>query len=721
MNVRLRGIVLLASLTASLACGSGSRQPRSCQQDSECPAATYCLGGACVAGLLPEAHITIAGGELVSHRPVLFDGSGSVDPNPQHRLTGYRWAVKRASVAACDPAPAAGLGDKLSTTFLCAGEYQVELTVKNSLGLESAPIAQAVSVGPSANPPVVDAQSPDLVLQHRCGGTPLTCLAQDGAGATRFQLSVAAHDVEDGQALAYRWEVDAPAGADPSAAAFEPDARSANPIIQIGSAGGRIAGTWTFRALVSDGDGLTTPAEIRVTVENQLPALAPDVTTAGFDHTFADNVYRVHGLVKYAAIDGDGDTPLAGTATLLESKPTGCKSTLTPVVKGEAIEVTVDLTCVSADELSPTVGGQALGAGVARQLELAVSDGQGGEATVTLPFEVYDRPPGLAAAVAVTDHATGGCLLPSGVCFTASGVLPAPLDPDGDPAQLVAYQAQSIDAHSVWSSDGQGGFTLQTDLAYPGSFRAADGRSPVGIVASVRDPWRSGDAPLALSIPNRKPVATPFAISPVAYHDGASYLAQGTAASFTDPDGDPISGPGVNASACSASLSPTPTGAALDATCARPYAWASGGDLPLLSFVSSPFWLGVSASDPWERSATYGASLQPAAPPPPTIAATSLALPRRCVKVCPVGEPCDYQAVVTCSTFSYAPSVQSPVPVRVTVTASSGESASFNCLGASCSGSLQFSCTAASSLSVNLWDGANPAISQTVYLAASCP
>ena len=62
-------------------------------------------------------------------------------------------------------------------------------------------------------------------------------------------------------------------------------------------------------------------------------------------------------------------------------------------------------------------------------------------------------------------------------------------------------------------------------------------------------------------------------------------------------------------------------------------------DLPLLSFVSSPFWLGVSASDPWERSATYGASLQPAAPPPPTIAATSLALPRRCVKVCPVGGP----------------------------------------------------------------------------------
>jgi len=381
MNVRSGMIVVLTSLTAALGCGSnGSKQPRSCQQDSGCPSGAYCLGGACVAGMLPEAHIAIVGTgrELVSHRLVQFDGSGSVDPNPQHLLTNYRWAVKRASAAACDPTPAIGAADKLSTTFRCAGDYQVELTVRNSLGLESTPIAQAVSVSPSANPPSIDAQSPDLVVQHRCAGAPVACAAQDGAGATAFQLSVAAHDVEDGQALAYRWEVNAPEGADPAAATFEPDARTANPIVRIGSAGGRIAGVWTFRALVTDGDSLTAPAEIRITVEDQLPTLTSAQPVAAFDHGYGENVYRVHGLVKYAVADADGDAPQVTAARLLESNSTGCRSTLTPVVKGDAVELTVDLSCVSPDELSPTVAGQLLGASVERQLELTVGDGQGG-------------------------------------------------------------------------------------------------------------------------------------------------------------------------------------------------------------------------------------------------------------------------------------------------------------------------------------------------------
>ena len=724
MNVRSGMIVVLTSLTAALGCGSnGSKQPRSCQQDSGCPSGAYCLGGACVAGMLPEAHIAIVGTgrELVSHRLVQFDGSGSVDPNPQHLLTNYRWAVKRASAAACDPSPATGAADQLSTTFRCAGDYQVELTVRNSLGLESTPIAQAVSVSPSANPPSIDAQSPDLVVQHRCAGAPVACAAQDGAGVAAFQLSVAAHDVEDGQALAYRWEVDAPEGADPAAATFEPDARTANPIVRIGSAGGRIAGVWTFRALVTDGDSLTAPAEIRITVEDQLPTLTSVQPVAAFDHSYGENVYRVHGLVKYAVADADGDAPQVTAARLLESNSTGCRSTLTPVVKGDAVELTVDLSCVSPDELSPTVAGQLLGAGVERQLELTVGDGQGGEATVTIPFQIADRPASFAALVVTTDHGTGSCPFPSGRCFTAAGLLPAPLDPDGDPAQLVAYQPQGLDTHTSWSSDGQGGFTLQTDVGYPSSFRAADGRSPAAVVASVRDPWRTADVTLALSIPNRRPVANAFALSPVAAYDGASYVAQGTTAAFTDPDGDPMSAPGTGNTACSATLTPTSGGAAVGASCGTPFQWTSNAEPTLRSFVSAPFALQVSVSDPWERSAPYGASIQPASPPPPSITSNSLALPVRCVKVCPVGEPCDYQAMVTCTTFKYAPTVQSPVPVRVIATASSGESAMFNCLGSSCAGALDFSCTAASTLSVRLDDGVNLPSTQVVYLAASCP
>jgi hypothetical protein len=724
MNVRSRTVVALVALAAALGCGSnGSKQPRSCQQDSECPSGAYCLGGACVAGMLPEAHIAIVGTgrELVSHRLVQFDGTGSVDPNPQHRLTGFRWAVKRASSAACDPSPATGAENTLSTTFRCAGDYQVELTVQNSLGLESAPIAQAVSVSPSANPPAIDAQTPDLVLQHRCAGTPRVCEAQDAAGASAFQLSVAAHDVEDGQALSYRWEVEAPEGADRAAAAFEPDAATANPIVRIRSTGGRIAGAWTFRALVTDGDALTAPAEIRVTVEDELPTLGSELTVAAFDHTFGENVYRVHGLVKYAFADADGDAPQVAGAHVLESKPTGCQSTLTPVVKPGEVELTVDLSCVSPDELSPTVGGQLLGAGVERQLELTIGDGQGGEATATLPLLIGDTPPTFSALVVATDHATGGCLFPSGRCFTAAGALPAPLDPDGDPAELVAYQPRALDGHSAWSSDGLGGFTLQTDVGYQGSFRAADGRSPVGVVASVRDPWRSADVTLALSIPNRPPVASTFAASPVAAYDGAAYVAQGSVAAFTDPDGDPLSAPAAGNAACSGSLSPSGAGAVLSASCTSPFSWSSNATPTLLPFVSSPFALGVSASDPWERSATYGASVGAVAPPLPTLVSLSLPLPSRCVRVCPVGEPCDWQATVTCTTYTYAPAVRSPVPVQVTASASSGPSATFNCVGSSCAGAVTFSCATTSKLTVILYDGLNLPITQTVFLTADCP
>ncbi|GEJ57559.1 hypothetical protein [Anaeromyxobacter diazotrophicus] len=719
MNRLERGIGLAAWLALAAACGTSARQPRSCQQDSECPSSSYCLGGACVAGLLPQAHIAIVGTgrELVSHRLVQFDGSGSVDPNPQHRLTAYRWAVKRASATACDPSPASGAADKLATTFRCAGEYQVELTVKNSLELESAPIAQAVTVAPSANPPVIDGQSPDLLLQHRCAGTPLACQAVDAGGAAAFQLSVTAHDVEDGQALGYQWEVDPPEGADRAAASFEPDARAANPIVRIASAGARIAGVWTFRAHVTDGDALTTPVEIRVTVEDAAPALAAELDLAAFDHTFADNVYRVHGLVKYTASDPEGD-PLQVTARVLESAATGCQATLTPLVRSDAVEVTVDLTCLSAQELSPTVAGQALGAGVQRQLEVTVGDQQGGQATVTLPFEVRDTPPTLASLVIATDHGTGNCLTPSGRCFTAAGAIPAPFDPDGDPAELVGYQAQNVDAHGVWSSDGLGRFTLQTDLAYPGSFRAADGRSPVGVLARVKDPWRAADVPLALSIPNRAPVATPFAIGAVASHDGARYLVQGAPATFVDPDGDPLASPDAGNAACSAALAPSASGATLTATCGTASPWSAGPALS--SFVASPFVLTVSAADPWERGGSPGARLAAQAPPSPSLDSVTVALPAKCTRVCPIGEPCEYVATVNCTSLTYAPSVRSPVPVGVTVQASSGGSASFSCLGAACSGGLTFSCTAAT-LSVTLWDGLNPAVTQRVDLVAQCP
>ena len=102
--------VSILVLTLSLACGSADRHPRSCQQDADCGSAAYCLTGVCIAGALPEARIQIvgAGAAIVSHHRVTFDGNTSSDPNPQHRLTAYRWAVKPTSQASCAASPSGG-------------------------------------------------------------------------------------------------------------------------------------------------------------------------------------------------------------------------------------------------------------------------------------------------------------------------------------------------------------------------------------------------------------------------------------------------------------------------------------------------------------------------------------------------------------------------------------------------------------------------------------
>ena len=608
------GWMLLGLLAFAGACGSTPRQARTCQTDPECPAGAYCVGGACVAGMLPEAHIQIAGaaGQLVSHRQVVFDGSGSVDPNPQHRLTTYRWALRGASASACTPSPASGSDQQLATVFRCAGEYHVELSVQNSLGLESAPITQAVAVGPSANAPVIDAQSPDLVLDHRCSGSPSTCSAVGEGGLELFPVSVSAHDVEDGEALAYQWEVDAPAGADPSSVSFQPDARSRNPVVRLASTGGPISGEWILRAHVVDGDGLDTPAEVKLTVRNTGPTLVSGVERLGFDHAYEGKLFKIRdGLVRLSGADPDGDAVHLTSVRLIESAPSDCLFTYleTPAAEG-TFDVGIDLSCPSAAALSPRIGGQPAGAGIERQLEVTARDAQGASFTLTLPLDVYDCPPGLAQLSTATTHSTADCTLPGGRCFVASGAPPAGLDPDGDPVTITGLVASGLDPNSAaWSTDGSTTFTLLTSTAYPAMFRGADGLSPMTVTATVTDPWQPGTATFRLAIPNSAPRLVPVTGSAQVGYDGARYLAEGTVALVVDDDGDPlVSATGSGDGLCGTFAA---AGGEVHALCSQGFDWRSGGMPPTGGFNGVGHDVRVSASDPWAISSTITSRITP--------------------------------------------------------------------------------------------------------------
>lgn len=723
MSLRHQRWLLLCLLALTSACGSTPRQARSCQADPECPSGAYCVGGACVAGMLPEAHIQIAGaaGQLVSHRQVVFDGAGSVDPNPQHKLTSYRWALRGASASACAPSPASGSDPQLATVFRCAGDYHVELSVQNSLGLESAPITQAVAVGPSANAPVIDAQSPDLVLAHHCSGTPSTCAAVGEGGVEQLQLSVSAHDVEDGAALAYRWEVDPPPGADRSAVVFDPSPSTPSPKIRIASTGG-IAGDWVLRAMVSDGDGLVTPAEIKLSIANAPPALTPSVEVAAFPHRYQNNVYTAAGTVRIAAEDPEGGSVLQPTLRLVESTPTSCVFTVPGVMlEDAAFAISASLACASAADLSPTIGGAALGAGVTRHFEVEARDGQGGITLVTLPFEVQDTPPGLASDFAVTTHGTEPCPLSSARCFAATGTAPVAYDADGDPVESVEVARSATDAASIWSS-AAASFTILTDIRYPLAFRGTGGTYPIPLLATVRDPWRSSTVQFAAQIPNHAPVASQHDISPIVTYDGSAYAVQGLVASLEDPDGDPIVDPTFSADAgCGASLVGGALGTGtVQASCSRAYAWM--GEMPTLGFFMAAHpSIGGTVGDPWTR-ASFHSTVTPAAPAPPALTATSIAVKPKCIRVCPAGEPCEWIPQGGCVSVSFVPQLASTVPVAVSATASSGGSASFTCFGGSCSASLPIQvCDGPTTVTVTLSDGSSFGAPQLVtYAKGGC-
>jgi len=606
----LRAPALAAGLFTLASCSKAERS-MACNDASDCPAGVKCVLGACVAGNLPMAAITLRSGTgLVTHRPLVFDGTGSNDPNPGGSVVAYSWSVKRAAGTHCDPSPARGTESVLATIFMCEGDYQIALMVKNDLGLESAPATMAITVAPSTNPPAVS-PGQDVTLAHRCSGAPLVCspIIDDGTG--KLQLAVDAMDVESGRALEYSWEWEPPPGADRSSVSvrFDPGPQVSTPLVHIESAGTRIAGEWIFTVGVTDGDGLVTLAQQKVTITNSAPTLAPEADTVLASHTYNGQAYVAVGELLAQIQDPDGDPIELPELRLAEDVATGCafrvnRTTLTDGV----LDASFDLTALPGQEAA-FIGPQ-------RKIEVLARDVNGGEATASAALTILNRPPSFAWApgipgeasrlVDVPHSATNDCASPAG-CYLARGASPLQaVDPDGDPLGLVELLAFDLGGSSTFASGDGRSFVVKTDVNAPSQFRGGDGVSPLTLAARVRDPWSSSEdaaarfririgntPPHAVSPPSGVEVSHWYSDSEKNYHAQADFVA------FVDYDGDPIHlGPAAPDPYCS-EFSVVGAGVGR-VTCTHHYDW-TGGAVPDVSSFLAAHAVRLSAKDPWEE------------------------------------------------------------------------------------------------------------------------
>jgi hypothetical protein len=504
---RLPCVGAVLALTALASC-STSRNPIPCSTESECPSASKCVLGYCVAGALPRARIELrTGGALSTHRPIVFEGSSSEDPNPDGAIAAYDWNVKRGPTAHCDPIPAHGSEPTLNTVFTCEGDYEVDLVVQNTLELKSEPASLSVAVDASSNPPEITGIGPDLKLAHVCSGTPRVCRAVTSDGEDEFQLTVEATDVQSGSVLAYEWEYRAPEGVDASAVGvrFEPDSHSRSPLVHIESQGARIAGEWTFTARVTDSIGLVSPAQQKVTIGNAPPRVSVRQSPFVAPHKFQEGYYFANATVVADVHDPEDDEIAEVDLRLVEGSPSGCTFRLVDkALKDGTLGIGFELTAARGQEKQFI--------GPPRQLALVVHDVNGGETIASVPFEIQNLPPkfhwrqdvprveppaglGVSGVLPLT-HTVESCDL--GSCYIARFVDPLEAsDPEGDPLDGLEPTADGLDSDSRFSCDVQG-CRVATATQQPMKFSGTDGLSPFTLKGHARDPWiTSQDEPSA--------------------------------------------------------------------------------------------------------------------------------------------------------------------------------------------------------------------------------
>ncbi len=385
-----------------------------CRTDSQCPAAARCQGGVCAADGAPVAALRPIG-PIEAYALVPLDGSGSRDPDDA--IAEHVWTI-RALDARCTPPEVAANAPLAAVRFGCPGRFEVSLTVRDELGVESEPATQAVTVVPAGGEPVV-AASPDLAAEHVCRGTPLRCRTERAV-----QLAAAAP-----AGLALRWSVEPPADRPLDATRrvrFVPDGSSAEPFVEIETDATAISGDWIFRVEALDAYGVVGAALTRVSVRNRTPVVTFE-PAAPFPHVFdaGRSVFTSEGALHWSVVDPDGD-PVQLTA-IWRHVGDGDESTFDGELSGTTATFEVEVPYdVPADALRLR-GGE----GLSRRIEILALDANRALGRGAGEVEIGNRPP-------VPTGGTFDSVVPHRFdrersAYVASMRAGSFSDPDGDP------------------------------------------------------------------------------------------------------------------------------------------------------------------------------------------------------------------------------------------------------------------------------------------------
>jgi hypothetical protein len=431
-----------------------------------------------------------------SNRPLVFRGGGSHDVDPGDTVTSWAWKVSApAGTQGCEPLPATGSGTDFTVVFPCGGDHDLSLTVVDSLGLASARQSILVHVEATLDAPQVSV-GPDVAVDHRCTGSPLSCTPWDGL-SSQVGLS-ASGTAPPGSSFTFRWSVELPgelASQPQPRVTFTPDETAPAPQALIETSGTAIAGRYTFVVAATDARGMVAVGRQRVDVGNR-----PPVVTGGgpveIPHAFeaSSRSFVATGSTPAATwSDPDGD-PVAPVGFTNDRSGDG-GNVFDVQEQGDHARITVVVQYAK-----PSDAAFLIGSGVRRRVELVVADVNGARGTAGWNVTVSNRAPRIAAAVATAsvDHTFEAATQR----YAAQAPLSSWVDDDGDPLEL----SVSGDPLCADLANRQGTAWVTCSLAYPGRPAAAAFAGTRSLRVAPRDPFEPGPSQdTTLEIRNRAP------------------------------------------------------------------------------------------------------------------------------------------------------------------------------------------------------------------------
>lgn len=409
-----RRLVPLLALLLSAACAA-TPPAHGCQADAQCPSGSRCAAGVCAGDTRPTAAVAPVGA-VEEYALVRLDGTASSDPEGD--VAEHRWTV-RAVDAPCAAPEVTGRDAVALVRFGCAGRFEVTLTVRDALGLESDPLRTEVAVQPSAAAPIVLAGA-DVATDHRCGGSPLRCRPTD---PIRLVASAAA-------GVALRWTVLPPTGRPLDATrrvAFSPGPSDRAPTVDIVTDGTAISGDWIFRVEAVDAYGVVGAAHTRVSVRNR-----PPVVTFGpagpFEHAFDAGraAFTSAGAVAWDVTDPDGD-PVEELTGVWRHVGDGDASLFDGDFDGSTVTFAVVVPYAAPADALGLRGGE----GLVREIELRAVDANRTVGAAAVPIVIGNRPP--VPAGGAFDTSVPHRFDPQRSAYVATVRAGAFVDPDGDP------------------------------------------------------------------------------------------------------------------------------------------------------------------------------------------------------------------------------------------------------------------------------------------------